>query len=124
MRLITETFLFEEAYKHHIFISPSVTAKNGDTEGGAPVTVIEMAASGMPIVSTTHCDIPEVIEDGVTGLLAPERDVDKLVSRIQWFLKNNNSWEAMLRAGRQKSEREFDVRAQAERLGEIYEGIF
>lgn len=116
--------MFEEAYKHHIFLSPSVTAKNGDTEGGVPVTIIEMAVSGMQIVSTTHCDIPDVIEDGVTGFLAPERDVDRLVFHIRWLLKNNNSWEAMLRAGRQKSEREFDVRAQAERLGEFYDGIF
>ena len=38
--------LMNEAYKHHIFISPSVTAADGDTEGGAPVSIIEMAASG------------------------------------------------------------------------------
>jgi len=115
--------LFEEAYKHHIFLSPSVTAKNGDTEGGAPVTIIEMAASGMPIVSTTHCDIPEVIEDGITGFLSPERDVDRLLSDIRRLLKKPNSWEVMLIAGREKIEREFDVRAQTERLGEIYDGI-
>jgi len=66
--------LFEEAYKNHIFLSPSVTALDGDTEGGAPVTIIEMAATGMPIISTKHCDIPEVIKDGVTGFLANERD--------------------------------------------------
>ena len=116
--------LFREAYKHHIFLSPSVTAKDGDGEGGAPVTIIEMAASGMPVVSTIHCDIPEVIEHGVTGLLAPERDVDKLVSHIRWLLRNNNSWESMLRAARQKSEREFDVLVQADRLGEFYKDIF
>ncbi len=63
--------LFAEAYRHHIFLSPSVTASTGDTEGGAPVSLIEMAATGMLIVSTTHCDIPEVIKHGVTGLLAP-----------------------------------------------------
>ncbi len=115
--------LFEEAYKHHIFLSPSVTAKGGDTEGGAPVTIIEMAASGMPIISTTHCDIPEVIEDGVTGLLAPERDVGGLVSHMRWLLKNPNSWEAVLIAGRKKIKREFNVRAQAERLGMLYRNL-
>jgi len=112
--------LMVQAYKHHIFISPSITAKDGDTEGGAPVTIIEMAATGMPIVSTTHCDIPEVIEDGVTGLLGPERDVDGLIYHIRWLLENPNSWEAMLSAGRKKVEREFDVRIQAERLRGFY----
>ena len=59
--------LLEEAYTHHIFLSPSVTASDGDTEGGAPVTLIEMLATGMPIVSTTHCDIPEIICKGPEG---------------------------------------------------------
>ena len=115
--------LFKEAYKHHIFLSPSVTAKDGDTEGGAPVTIIEMVASGMPVVSTTHCDIPEVIENGVTGFLAPERDVDKLVSHIRWLLGNSNSWETMLRSGQEKIIKEFDVRVQADRLGCLYRDI-
>ena len=60
--------LIEEAHAHHIFLSPSRTAANGDTEGGAPVVLLEMAATGMPIVSTRHCDIPEVVIDGKTGL--------------------------------------------------------
>jgi colanic acid/amylovoran biosynthesis glycosyltransferase len=112
--------LMGEAYKNHIFISPSVTASDGDTEGGAPVTIIEMAASGMPIVSTKHCDIPGVIEDGVTGLLSPERDINSLVLHIRWLLENNNSWERMVEAGREKMEREFDVRVQTKKLGDIY----
>ncbi len=44
--------LVDEAYAHHIFLSPSRTAADGDSEGGAPVSLIEMAATGMPIVST------------------------------------------------------------------------
>ena len=117
------SLLMKEAYKHHIFISPSITASDGDTEGGAPVTIIEMAATGMPIVSTRHCDIPEVVEDGVTGFLAPERDVNGLISNIQWLLKNNLSWEPILSAGRKKVEIEFDVHIQSEKLGIRYRNI-
>ena len=62
--------LLEEAYKHHIFVSPSLTTSNGDCEGGAPVGMIEMAASGMPVVSTRHCDIPEVFGSDRGYLLA------------------------------------------------------
>jgi colanic acid/amylovoran biosynthesis glycosyltransferase len=57
--------LLEEAYSHHIFLSPSVTSSDGDTEGGAPVALIDMAATGMPIVSSLHCDIPQVVLDGI-----------------------------------------------------------
>lgn len=112
--------LFEESYKHHIFISPSLTAVDGDTEGGAPVTLIEMAATGMPIVSTTHCDIPSVILHGKTGLLAPERDVEGLLEQLRWFVSHPMQWEEMSKAGRSHVELEFDVVKQASRLRDLY----
>jgi colanic acid/amylovoran biosynthesis glycosyltransferase len=114
------TVLFEEAYKHHIFLSPSVTAASGDTEGGAPVTIIEMAATGMPVVSTKHCDIPGVILDGVTGLLADERDTDGLYDRLHWLVSNPGKWREMLDKGRAHVEQNFDARKQGNMLGQIY----
>ena len=71
----THQSMLREAYDHHVFLQPSVIASNGDTEGGAPVAIIEMLATGMPVVSTTHCDIPEVVGPSFSHLLAPERDV-------------------------------------------------
>jgi colanic acid/amylovoran biosynthesis glycosyltransferase len=110
----------EEALRHHVFISPSVTASDGDTEGGAPVSLIEMSASGMMIVSTTHCDIPGVILHGQTGWLAPERDVDALVAHLEWIIEHPERWADMQRAGRAHVEAEFDARRQGERLAAIY----
>jgi colanic acid/amylovoran biosynthesis glycosyltransferase len=112
--------VMEEARRHHIFLSPSVTASDGDSEGGAPVSLIEMSAAGMMIVSTTHCDIPGVIIDGVTGLLAPERDVEALVDRLEWMTVHPERWLEMERAGRAHVEAEFDARRQGERLAAIY----
>jgi colanic acid/amylovoran biosynthesis glycosyltransferase len=112
--------LLEEALKHHLFLAPSVTASDGDTEGGAPVTLIEMSATGMPVVSTTHCDIPNVILDGTSGLLAPERDVDGLVERIGWLIDNPEKWKEMGEAGRLHVQTEFDAHRQGERLTQIY----
>ena len=112
----------EEAERHHIFISPSVTAGDGDTEGGAPVSIIEMAASGMPIVSTTHCDIPEVVLDGVTGFLARERDPSGLLS-ILTHLIDNPDWNKMLIAGRKHVESEYDAKIQASKLAELYQKV-
>ena len=119
----THDVLLAEAYRHHVFFSPSVTASTGDTEGGAPVTLIEMAATGMPIVSTTHCDIPEVILDGQTGLLAPERDVDGLVDRLVYLASHPNSWPEMTKRGREHIEAHFDARRQGERLAHMYETL-
>ena len=110
----------EEAYGHHIFLSPSVTAKDGDTEGGAPVSIIEMVASGMPVVSTRHCDIPGVIQDGVTGLLTDERSVNGLVEHLRWLIDNPCEWATMAQAGRKYVEAEFNAEIQGERLAAIY----
>ena len=63
--------LLDAMSRHHIFLSPSRTAADGDSEGGAPVTIIEAAASGMPVVSTTHCDIPQAVDDGRDGTAGP-----------------------------------------------------
>jgi colanic acid/amylovoran biosynthesis glycosyltransferase len=114
---------FREAYQHHIFLSPSVTASDGDTEGGAPVSIIEMAATGMPIVSTTHCDIPEVIKHQITGLLAPERDIDALVEHLRWYINNPTVWLSMLEAGRKHIETEYDSRIQGQKLAQIYQQV-
>ncbi len=81
---LTYPELMREAYAHHIFLAPSVTAQDGDTEGGAPISILHMAASGMPIVSTRHCDIPNVLPPGTH--LAAEHDVTDLsTSYAAWL---------------------------------------
>ena len=115
--------LIEEAWQHHVFLSPSVTSGNGDTEGGAPVSIIEMAASGMPVVSTMHCDIPEVIQNEVGGLLAEEKDVDGLAERIEWLAQHPDSWADMTMAARKRIEEEFDARKQGIKLAAVYQRI-
>jgi colanic acid/amylovoran biosynthesis glycosyltransferase len=117
------TVMLETAYTHHIFLSPSLTASMGDTEGGAPVSLIEMAATGMPIVSTTHCDIPEVIQHGKTGLLAPERDITSLVNHLRWLTQHPDRWQEMAIAGRTHVEKEFSATIQGKKLAEIYRGL-
>lgn len=115
--------LLEEAYRHHVFLSPSVTAADGDSEGGAPLAIIEMAATGMPVVSTTHCDIPEVVVDGETGLLAAEGDVGGLVERLQRLAEHPELLSQMGAAGRGHVEERFDVRRCAAQLREVYGGL-
>ncbi len=112
--------LLEQAYGHHVFLSPSVTASDGDSEGGAPVSLIEMAATGMPIVSTRHADIPEVIEHGAGGLLAAERDVEGLVAHLRSLVEAPDTWESMAAVARARVEREFDATTQGERLTAVY----
>ncbi len=112
--------LLAEAYRHHIFLSPSVTAADGDTEGGAPVAIIEMAATGMPVVATNHCDIPEVLRYGDGSWLAEERDVEGLAGLIEQWLHHANHWPDLLARQRHYIEHEFDAVRQGGRLAELY----
>lgn len=110
--------LLNEAYQHHIFISPSVTSVDGDSEGGAPVTIIEMAASGMPVVSTNHCDIPFVLSERTKDYLVDERDSQALCKAINLLIESD--WEELALSNRRFIEQHLDVRKQARKLHEIY----
>jgi colanic acid/amylovoran biosynthesis glycosyltransferase len=111
---------YEEALRCHVFLSPSVTAADGDTEGGAPVGLIEASATGMPVVASQHADIPEVVRQGETGWLAPERDVAALTAHLVALLQRPESWPEIGERGRRHIEAEYDLRIQARRLDTIY----
>jgi colanic acid/amylovoran biosynthesis glycosyltransferase len=112
-----------ELYRHHIFIHPSVHASDGDTEGGVPVSIIEASASGMPILSTTHCDIPEVVIGGESGYLVQERDVDALTAKLEFLVLNPEIWGQMGKKGREHIEKNYDVITQVQKLEEIYDKV-
>ncbi|HEX5435624.1 MAG TPA: glycosyltransferase [Gemmatimonadaceae bacterium] len=115
--------LLEEAYRHHVFLSPSIVAADGDTEGGAPVTIIEMAATGMPVVSTTHCDIPQIIRDGETGYLAAERDVAGLVASLRKLTDEPESWTPLVKRARTHIEAGFSAVRQGRELARLYDEL-
>jgi colanic acid/amylovoran biosynthesis glycosyltransferase len=123
MGMQPHSVLIREAYENHIFLSPSVTASDGDTEGGAPVSIIEMSASGMQVISTRHCDIPGVIKDGETGLLADERDVHALTQCLRWLIDHPERWQAMATAARRHIESEFNALTQGRKLAERYHDL-
>ena len=104
----------------HIFLQPSVTAENGDSEGGAPVSLIEASASGMMIVATRHCDIPEVVLNGKSGLLATEHQPEELTQHLITLAQNSDSWIQMAQTGRAHIEDAYDVRKQIAALEAFY----
>lgn len=59
------------------FVQHSLVADNGDSEG-TPVAVIEAQMSGLPVISTDHAGIPDVVIDGETGFIVDEADIDSM----------------------------------------------
>lgn len=95
-------------YESDLFILPSVTASNGDQEG-IPVALMEAMACGIPVLSTIHSGIPELIQDGKSGYLVPERDVDALAERIISLIENQSRRVKFSEHGRMKIENEYDL---------------
>ena len=77
----------------------------------------------MLIVSTRHCDIPNVILDGKTGLLADERNPEQLAQHMLWLARHPQSWAAIARESRAHIERNFNCAIQGQRLSVIYQEL-
>lgn len=109
----------EKMQESDIFLLPSVTASNGDEEG-TPTVLLEAQATGLPVVSTYHAGIPEIVQDGETGLLAQERDVKNLSYNIRRLLGNEDLREEFGKAGRSYIEQNHSIEKIAQRLESIY----
>jgi colanic acid/amylovoran biosynthesis glycosyltransferase len=118
--LVPYAELLRQMALHHVFLAPSVTSARGDTEGGAPVSIIEAAASGMVVVSSRHCDIPNVVIDRETGFLADERDIDGLAECLAEAVAMREHWSGMLQLARARVEAKFTAARQGEHLAAIY----
>jgi len=104
----------------HIFVHPSITGSDGDMEA-TPIAIKEAMASGLPVVSTYHAGIPELIEHGRSGLLAPERDVQTLASHLDYLMEHPDQWAAFGREARTRVEQHHDLVQQVRELEAIYE---
>jgi colanic acid/amylovoran biosynthesis glycosyltransferase len=115
--------MIEEMHAADLFVQPSVTARDGDSEGGAPTTLLEAQACGLPVLASRHADIPHVVADGETGLLAPEHDVEQLAAQLLLLLKEPERWASLGAAGRERIERFHDAATLARRLEDLYQEL-
>ncbi|MDX1383678.1 MAG: glycosyltransferase, partial [Thermoanaerobaculia bacterium] len=103
-----------------VFLHPSVTDVEGRTEGGAPTTILEAQAARVPVVATTHADIPYVTLPGESALLAPEGDVEGLARHLGSLLDSADTRRSMGAAGRRHVQWNHDIEREAARLEERY----
>jgi len=96
----------------HIFVLASLWE-------GIPVSLMEAMASGLAVVATRVTGIPELVEDGVSGLLVPPQDSKALAEAIYKLLRDKELREKMGKAARQKVVEEFDNRKTAKLMAQL-----
>jgi colanic acid/amylovoran biosynthesis glycosyltransferase len=82
-----------------VFVSPSVTASDGDEEG-TPTVLLEAAYRRLPVLATRHAGIPEIVADGESGMLVAEGDAAALAEGLRAMVRARERWPAMGEAGR------------------------
>jgi glycosyltransferase involved in cell wall biosynthesis len=106
--------LMQESY---CLVQHSITAENGDQEG-TPIAVLEAALSGLPVVSTYHAGIPDVIEHEKTGLLCDEHDVDKMAENLIRIFDDVNYAKQLGHNAREDHMRSFSLERHIESLND------
>jgi colanic acid/amylovoran biosynthesis glycosyltransferase len=103
--------VIEELHNCDIMLQPSVTAKNGDVEGGAPTIILEAQACGVPIISTYHADIPYITK---------EKDIKSLAENIAYLLKTPKLWPKMGKAGCEHVKKYHNIEKEVVVLEKLY----
>jgi colanic acid/amylovoran biosynthesis glycosyltransferase len=105
----------------HLLVCPSVVV-DGDEEG-VPNAIKEAMAMGLPVIGTMNGGTSELIEDGVSGFLVPQRDVGAIVDRLAYLLNHPDQWPVLGRNGSEHVKRHYDSNHLNDELIEIYQRL-
>ena len=101
------------------FVLPSVITREGKMEG-IPVVLMEALANKLPVIASDISGIPELIVDGITGLLVPQGDPQALAEKMIWVSKNRNEASIMAESGYQKVKDAFSIEKVIVQLQELF----
>lgn len=100
--------IIDQIEKSCLMIQHSIVAHDGDSEG-TPVGIIEAMAAGLPVVSTKHAGIPDVVIDGTTGYLVQEGDINNMALKIKSLMENREICRQMGEKGKARIQKEFTL---------------
>jgi colanic acid/amylovoran biosynthesis glycosyltransferase len=111
-----------QAYRNaDIFTLPSIS-RAGDKEG-IPGTIVEAMSSGLPVLSTYHAGIPEIIESGRQGLLVQEEDVEAMARSFADLINEVALRRELGRAAARRATTELDLQQRTPELEKLYTRI-
>ena len=112
-------FVLDKAHECDVFLQASRTASNNDKEG-TPMVLVDVMAAGMPVISTRHSDIPEIVVDNYTGYLAEENDTESFAACLIKLIDNAEHFNDLSHHCRSHVDEQFNVFRQVEKLESLY----
>lgn len=104
-------------------VQHSINAKNGDAEG-TPLSILEAGAAGLPVISTKHAGIVDVISDGENGFLVEECNVDGMAERMLRLLEDTTLAMQMGENARKNILEKFTLDKHIHRLDELIQQAY
>jgi glycosyltransferase involved in cell wall biosynthesis len=114
--------LMEEYKRADIFVLPSIVDSRGDTEG-LGVVLLEALSFGLPVIASNVGGIPDIVEDGKTGILIPEKDPVAIADAIEKLLSNWEDAKLMVLRGQDMIRERFSLEKIADKLVRIYDHL-
>ncbi len=87
---------------------------------GLPLTVLEAMACGIPVIAAETSSLPEVVENGLTGLLCPPDDIGAISDAARRLAADVNQWRSLRKAARQDVEARFNMEMMIDRYLALY----
>lgn len=107
----------QEMAASDFLLQHSIVANDGDMEG-LPIVIMEAMATGLPVISTYHSGIPELIKDGENGFLVEEKDVASYTKKLEGLISIQDT--RLNENARLTIEKKFNLDIQNEKLVELY----
>jgi glycosyltransferase involved in cell wall biosynthesis len=109
-------------YSSDIFLMPSVIHSSGDRDG-IPTVLMEALTHRVPVIATDVSGIGELVEDGVTGLLIPEKNPEAIAEGVMRMIADRQGAIQMAERGQEKVLQQFNPEINHKRVFELYQSL-
>ena len=119
---VTHEKVVEIMRKARAFVLHCITPESGNREG-TPNVIMEASAIGLPVVSTKHAGIMDVVVHGKTGFLVEERDIDAMADYMAKLVDDPEQAETMGKAGRERIKQYFTIQTSSEKVWQMIKNV-
>ena len=119
---LPQSGVIERLAQSALFVLPCVIEKDGGMDN-LPTVLMEAMAAGLPVISTALAGLPEMVEEGVTGLLVPEHEPARLAEAMANLLSAPDLARSLGKAGRARAAELFAIEQSARELSALFQDV-